>query len=233
VVIVDRDQDRAEFTAGDVRQQGGQASVLVADLLEPAAVAQLTRALTDAIGLAGLILNAGINHTGPFRASALAAQKQVFDVNLRAPVHLIAAALRRGLARGSHLVAMSSLSRYVSYPGATVYAATKDALALLVRSLRPSLAPAGVNTLVVYPGPTRTAHARRYSPDNSREARRMPPETVAAHVVAAMLARRPAVIPGLANQLFAAAGVWLPDLVEAQMVRALYARLASAPTTGE
>jgi hypothetical protein len=228
VVIVDCDQARAEATAGDVHHQGGCATVLVADLLVPAAVAQLAHSVSDDTGLAGLVLNAGINHTGPFSTSRLAAQRQVFDLNLRAPVHLIAAALRRGLARGGHLVALSSLSRFVSYPGAAVYAATKDALALIVRSLRPSLAPAGVNTLVVYPGPTRTAHARRYSPNHSREAWRMPPEVVAAHTIAALQARRPSVIPGLTNQLFAAAGVWLPDLVEAHMVRSLY-RALSAP----
>ncbi len=230
VVIVDRDQARAEATASNVHHQGGRARVLVADLLAPEAVAQVAQSFCDDTGLAGLVLNAGINHTGPFNTSPLAAQRQVFDLNLRAPVHLTAAALRRGLARGGHLVALSSLSRYVSYPGAAVYAATKDALALLVRSLRPSLAPTGVNTLVVYPGPTRTAHARRYSPDNRREARRMSPEAVAADIVAALQARRPAVIPGLFNQLVAAAGVWLPDLVEAQMVRGLYRALSRERT---
>lgn len=226
IAIVDRDEERAQSTAAAVRATGGQATVRLADLLEPTAVDGLARTLSAEPDLAGLIVNAGINHTGSFATSALSAQRQVFDLNLRAPVHLIAAAVRRGLAPGGHLVALSSLSHFVSYPGAAVYAATKDALALLVRSLRPSLAPAGVNTLVVYPGPTRTAHARRYSPDNSREARRMPPEAVAAHIVAAMRARRPAVIPGLTNQLFAAAGVWVPGLVEAQMVRSLYRPLS-------
>jgi hypothetical protein len=36
--------------------------------------------------------------------------------------------------------------------------------------------------MTVFPGPTRTAHARRYSPDNSREEKRMVPEELAERI---------------------------------------------------
>jgi len=97
----------------------------------------------------------------------------VLAVNLTAPLHLTGALLQAGkIAPGGSLVFVSSLSRLLSYPGAAVYAASKDGLASYARSLAVALAPQKMHVLTVYPGPTRTAHARRYSPDNSREARR-------------------------------------------------------------
>jgi len=94
------------------------------------------------------------------------------------------------------------------------------------RSLAVALAPQGIHVLTVYPGPTRTAHARRYSPDNSREARRMAPDALAAAVMRAVQRRRRVLVPGLGNQLLAVAGRWLPLLGEWAMRKTLWEKLA-------
>ncbi len=173
-----------------------------------------------------LIHNAGINCVGPFATSDLAAQQKVLDVNLAAPLQLTAALLRGGkIAAGGSLVFISSLSRLVSYPGAAVYAASKDGLASYARSLAVALAPQGIHVLTVYPGPTRTAHARRYSPDNRREARRMPPEALAAAVVRAVQRRERTLVPGVGNRLFAVTGRWFPSLAERAMSKTLWEKL--------
>ena len=169
-----------------------------------------------------LVHNAGINCVAPFARSDLARQQAVLDVNLRAPLQLTAALLRADkVARGGTLVFVSSLSRFVSYPGAAVYGASKDGLASYARSLAVALAPQNINVLVVYPGPTRTAHARRYSPDNRREARRMPPEVLAAAIYRAVERRQRTLIPGFGNQVFAFVGRWLPAPVEWAMKKTL------------
>ena len=150
------------------------------------------------------------------------------NVNLAAPLELTAALLRAGkIAPGGSLVFISSLSRLLSYPGATVYAASKDGLASYARSLAVALAPQGIHVLTVYPGSTRTAHARRYSPDNSREARRMPPEVLASTVVRAVQRRQRVLIPGAGNKLFAAIGRWVPSLAEWVMKKTLWEKLAA------
>lgn len=113
----------------------------------------------------------------------------------------------------------------MSYPGAAVYAASKDGLASYARSLAVALAPQGIHVLTVYPGPTRTAHARRYSPDNSREARRMPPDKLAAAVVRAVARRQRVLVPGAGNQLFAVIGRWFPGLGEWAMKKTLWEKL--------
>jgi short-subunit dehydrogenase len=129
------------------------------------------------------------------------------------------------LAQGGSLVFVSSLSHYVSYPSASVYAASKDGLASYARSLAVALKERDIQVLTVYPGPTRTAHARRYSPDNSREAKRMSPAELAERVFIAVQHRQRTLIPGPGNQFFAVLGRLFPRLTELVMKRTLLDRL--------
>jgi len=227
VTGVDVNAALAAQTEAELAGRGVQIRFLQADLSQPAELARLAADLSAGPAIDLLIHNAGINCVGPFAASDLAAQQRVLDVNLAAPLQLTTALLAAGkLAPGGSLVFISSLSRLLSYPGAAVYAASKDGLASYARSLGVALAPQGVHVLTVYPGPTRTAHARRYSPDNSREARRMPPDVLAAAVVWAVQRRRRVLVPGLGNQLFAVVGRWLPPMAELAMTKTLWKRLA-------
>ena len=224
---VDRDAARAIQTQGEILNRGGRARFVTADLGANSGVEEVVRAAAAWPPVDVLIHNAGINCVGPFVASDLARQRAVVEVNFMAPLLLTAGLLReRGLAAGGMLVAISSLSRFVGYPGAAVYAATKDGLAAYARSVRVALAGAGVGALIVYPGPTRTAHARQYSPDNRREQRRMPPETLAALIYTGVQQRRRELIPGAANQFAAGLGRLAPGLMAGIMRRTLYAPLA-------
>jgi short-subunit dehydrogenase len=206
--------------------RGLPVTFLTGDLGKVVDVARLAGELVAGADIDVLVHNAGINHVAPFAGSDLVRQKAVLDINLRAPLQLTAALLRDNkIKQGGTLIFVSSLSRFAGYPGATVYAASKDGLASYARSLAVALAPQGIHVVVVYPGPTRTAHARRYSPDNRREHRRMPPEQVAAAIVHAIAHRRRTVIPGLGNRLVAVLGRWAPGPVERSMKRAIYDRL--------
>jgi short-subunit dehydrogenase len=227
VTGIDVNAALAAQTEAELAGRGLQIRFLQADLSQPAELARLAAELSAGPAIDLLIHNAGINCVGPFATSDLAAQQRVLDVNLAAPLQLTAGLLAADkLAPGSSLVFISSLSRLVSYPGAAVYAASKDGLASYARSLAVALAPQGIHVLTVYPGPTRTAHARRYSPDNSREARRMPPEVLAAAVAQAVQRRQRVLIPGAGNKLFAIAGRWLPSLAEWAMAKTLWEKLA-------
>ena len=113
---------------------------------------------------------------------------------------LTAGALRHRLMRPSGVVVfVSSFSHFVSYPGASVYAASKDGLTSFARSLYVASAADGLHCLTVFPGPTRTYHARRFSPKGTSEERRMAPDRVAAHIVRAADKRRRSVVPGVVN----------------------------------
>ncbi|NJN81280.1 MAG: hypothetical protein HC802_02645 [Caldilineaceae bacterium] len=88
-----------------------------------------------------------------------------------------------------------------------------------------ALARSGLHVLTVYPGPTRTEHARRYSPDNRREARRMAPERVAHEIYQATCRKQRTLIPGAGNRLSASVGQLMPGLTESIMRRALLDRI--------
>ena len=158
--------------------------------------------------------------------SNLARQQAVIAINFAAPLLLTAGLLADGqMTTASAFVFISSLSHFASYPGAAVYAASKDGIASYARSLGVALAARQIHVLTVYPGPTRTAHARRYSPDNRREAKRMPPSQLAAHMLTALQKRRRQLIPGFSNRAVALISRLWPQPIEQIMRRTLYDRL--------
>jgi short-subunit dehydrogenase len=226
---IDRDAALSARTGTELVERGIAATFIHADLTERADVDRLLDRLAGLGRLDCLIHCAGISAVGRFAGSNLAAQDRVLDLNLLAPLLLTGGLLaRQRLARGGTLVFVASLSCFTGYPGASVYAASKDGVASYARSIRVGLAAAGVHVLTVYPGPTRTAHARRYSPDNRREARRMPPEQLAALVLAAVQAGQHTLIPGKGNRAFALFGRLAPSFADAAMRKALLDKLDRA-----
>lgn len=230
IIGIDRDPELSERTRAELVRGGAIAAFLHADLAQSAEVAALLERLAAGPLIDVFVHNAGISAVGPFASASLAQQQAVLGVNLQAPLLLTAGLLRQQqIAPGGTLVYLSSLSRFVSYPGAASYAASKDGLAAYARSLAIALAPRGIHVLTVYPGPTRTAHARRYSPDNRREHRRMPPERLADLTYHAVLARQRTLIPGAGNRLFAALGTYAPWLTAYAMRKTLFEKLPASP----
>ena len=193
--------------------------------LDLAAIEAVTKLQEKLAGqpLTVAIHSAGISEVGPFADSDVDAQITVLDVNLRAPLQLTRMLLAQNsfMSEGS-LAFVSSLSHFVPYPGAAVYAASKDGLSSYARSLRVALKQHDLNVLSVFPGPTRTPHAARYSPDNSREAQRMSPETLADKIISALKRRQNLLIPSLSLRLFAGVGRWFPAVIEGVMLKQLY-----------
>ncbi len=196
------------------------------DLSDRAAVDALAKRLAEAPPFDLVIHNAGISHVGRFDASDLAAQARVLEVNLAAPMVLTARLLETGRVEdGGCLVFVSSLSHYVGYPGASVYAATKDGLASYARSLASALKPQRIHVVRVFPGPTRTEHAKRYSPAGSSEAKRMDPAVVARHVERAVRRRKRVVVPGFGNRVAARLGRLMPNTMGRLMKKVILDRL--------
>lgn len=226
VTGVDVDRARARQTEEELCASGAAATFLQADLSDPGAVATLVEELRSRPEANLLIHNAGINATGSFLAMDLDRQLAVLRVNLLAPMLLTAGLLRHArLLQHGDLVCLASLSTYVGYPGAAAYAASKDGLASYARSLGLALSSEEINVLTVFPGPTRTAHARRHSPDNRREENRMPPEELADRIVRAVERRKTKLVPGLGNKGFMLAGRLAPRLTEAAMRRTIFDKL--------
>ncbi len=221
VTGVDVDEQRSMQTRDDLEALGIDIRFVVGDLVDPVDTRRCVEAVREGGAIQVLIHNAGISAAGRFQAIPLDAQLRVIDLNLTAPMVVTPALLRAGsLTSSASIVFVSSLSHYAGYPGASVYAATKDGIASYARSLRVSLGKKH-HVLTVFPGPTRTEHARRYSPDNSRESKRMPPDLLADLIYRSVLKRRKRLIPGISNKIISKLGSLFPISMERVMAKTM------------
>lgn len=224
---IDCDAARLAAVADEAQRLGGLVRPFEVDLASAAERARLLCELAALPPAQIWVHNAGISAAGRFAALSWAEQAAVLELNLHAPLELTAALLgQRLLAQDGSLVLLASLACYTGYPGASVYAATKSGLAAYARGVR--AAYLDLHVLTVFPGPVRTAHARRYSPDNRREARRMPPERLAQLVLAAVARRRTRLIPGWGSWLLAGLGQIAPGLSARLMGRLMLDRTADS-----
>lgn len=103
-------------------------------------ISDLARALSAEGPFDLVVMSAGISAVSAFETLSADTIEGVLDVNCLAPILLSRELLAAGLfARGGRLVFVSSLSHFTGYPGASVYAASKDALVTFARSLRRAL----------------------------------------------------------------------------------------------
>ena len=173
-----------------------------------------------------VIFSAGISAVGAFERIAAEQLQRVIEVNLHAPIELTRLLLTRGaLAPSASLVFIASLSNRLGYPGASVYAATKQGLEAFARSLRPAVAQ---SVLCVLPGPLDTDHAQRYAPAGGPARPRMAPEVLAKRLLS-RLGRSGTLYASLPQQGAALAGTVLPALMTRLMRRGLFVRLNRSP----
>lgn len=224
IIGIDRDFANAKHVMDDL---GPKANVrfVIAELSSKSGQERVVNELGGE-DIALFIHSAGINAVSPFETSDIQTQMAVLDVNLYAPLILTKMLCSRNiLKRGSAIIFVSSLSHFVGYPGASVYAASKDGITSFARSLSAALHREGIHVMTVFPGPTRTPHAHQHSPDNSKESVRMPPEVLAQKAKRAYEQRRHRYVPGLKNKLFALAGKFFPRLTEGVMKRSIFDKL--------
>lgn len=194
---------------------------IAADLSSLETIKELV-AKTPRTGFDLVFANAGINRAGPTKRTSVREHQELLDLNLQSPIHLVHALLTSTrLPRGSSLVLVSSLSHYSSYPGAALYAASKDGLAAFARNLRPELQALGIHTMCVFPGPIATDMARVVSPASRKDSARMQPAVLAKKIAKAEASKKMRYTPGFVFALLALVARMLPSLVESLIYHAL------------
>jgi NAD(P)-dependent dehydrogenase (short-subunit alcohol dehydrogenase family) len=160
VLVCGRDGDRGDAVVAEIRQSGGSAEFVAADLSAGAASAKDLAARASA--LAGrpidiLVNNAAIGVVAPAAAFPLDGFRAMIATNLEAPYYLVAelAPVMAQRGRGA-IVSISSMAGQFALPGMSVYGATKAALLHLTKSWAAEFGPQGVRVNAVIPGPTRT-----------------------------------------------------------------------------
>jgi 3-oxoacyl-[acyl-carrier protein] reductase len=152
-----RAKDEAEAVAKDIRDAGGRAEIVAADLAAPGGAHALARQVRAIVGdrLDILVANAGVSKAATIEETTVADFDNLFAVNVRAPFFLVQQLLPI-LKAGASIVLVSSLAAHASVGNLPAYAATKGAIDTLVKHFASALGPRGIRVNAVAPGVVET-----------------------------------------------------------------------------
>jgi NAD(P)-dependent dehydrogenase (short-subunit alcohol dehydrogenase family) len=160
VGVMARSEAQVAETVGAIRQAGGVALAVMADVSDAASVERVARQVEDALGPVDLLVNnaAIMGPLGPMWDADADDWWHTFEVNLRGP-YLCSRALLPGMIarqRGRIInLATSAATVAVAHMGA--YVVAKTALIRFTENLAAELLNSGVSVFAIDPGTVRTA----------------------------------------------------------------------------
>jgi len=149
--------EKAHALAEDIKTNGGVTLAINADGTDPQAIKAAVMQTAGRFGRIDILVNnAGILKLGAVDEYSLSDFDKMIAVNVRPVFVAIQATLPYMIAGGRIITTGSVTADRAGFPGASVYAMTKGALAALTRGLARDLGPRGITVNVVQPGPTET-----------------------------------------------------------------------------
>lgn len=226
LVLVARREQKLHEVADEIAKLGGKAEIVAGDITSPTIRQAVIETAQSAWGgLDILINNVGVGAIGHFAEADAERMRQVMEINFFAPVELTRIALPLLKAGQQPLIVnIGSILSHRATPRYAEYCASKFALRGWTETLRNELRPAGIDVLLVSPGPTRTEFwnnlleqkgtvpwTREYAMTATRAAKQI--------VAAIQRGRRWELIPGLRAKLFVLSNRFFPRIVDRVMRR--------------
>jgi NADP-dependent 3-hydroxy acid dehydrogenase YdfG len=164
VAIAARRADRLEQLAGQIRDAGGTALAIEADVSSPEQASSAVERTVSELGrLDTLINNAGVMLLGPIENAPLEEWQRMLDVNVAGLLYCAHAALphlleaaQDGARQVADIVNVSSVAGRVARVGSGVYNLTKHGVGAFSESLRQEVASRHVRVSLIEPGAVAT-----------------------------------------------------------------------------
>lgn len=223
VFITARNQEHLAAAAQSLSSPNRQCDWLPADVTDASQVESLVNQVAQMHGRLDLVVNcAGKSDRGEVASLTAAKLREFLELNFLSAVSVTNAALPHLLAARGHAVFIGSLASKSASRYLGAYPASKFPLAAYAQQLRLELAPQGLHSLLVCPGPiARPDAGARYDaaaaglPDHARQPgggvklQGLDPAWLARRILLACQRREPElVVPARARLLFALTQLW-------------------------
>jgi glucose 1-dehydrogenase len=156
----------ARLIVDEIRQSGGQAIAIQADVSKEDQVQAMFAKMYEEFGTIDILVNnAGLQKDAPFHEMTLDQWNFVMSVNLTGQFLCAREAVREFLRRGMRpdisralgkIVCMSSVHEVIPWAGHANYAASKGGVMLLMKSLAQEVAPYKIRVNSIGPGAIKT-----------------------------------------------------------------------------
>jgi glucose 1-dehydrogenase len=159
-------EDKALEACAEIRERGGRALALKADVSDEAQVRTMFGRMFDELGTIDILVNnAGLQQDAPFEDLTLAQWNKVIGVNLTGQFLCAREAVREFKRRGvrpevscsaGKILCVSSVHEVIPWAGHVNYAASKGGVMLMMKSIAQEVAPYRIRVNSICPGAIRT-----------------------------------------------------------------------------
>jgi NAD(P)-dependent dehydrogenase (short-subunit alcohol dehydrogenase family) len=154
VAVMSRDEERCASAAKEIREAGGEALGLPADVRDYARVAETMKETADEFGGLDIVI---AGQAGNFYAPALGMSdngfKSVIDIDLQGTFNLFRASFEHLRTPGASLIAITAPEAVKPLPFQSHVCSAKAAVNMLLKCLAIEWGPAGVRVNGLSPGP--------------------------------------------------------------------------------
>ncbi|MBA2491677.1 MAG: glucose 1-dehydrogenase [Gammaproteobacteria bacterium] len=158
-------QEAADKIVREIRDHGGEATALKADVSREDEILKMFDDFIDAFGRIDIVVaNAGIQKDAPVTTMTIDDWRAVIEVNLTGQFLCAREAIRRFLAQGESpvskahgkIICMSSVHQLIPWAGHVNYAASKGGIQQMMRTLAQEVAEHKIRVNAIAPGAIKT-----------------------------------------------------------------------------
>lgn len=173
VVLAGRTAELGEKVAEGIRQAGGDAIFVTADVSQRVDVERLVKAAVDRYGTVDIVVNnAGVNHSANFFDITDEDWDWVMSVDLKGAFMLSQSAARVMVSQGKPgaIINLSSVMAVLALADQVPYCAAKGGVNQMTKAMALSLIPKGIRVNAVGPGPVMTELMQRVVDNEAKHA---------------------------------------------------------------